>query len=220
MDIAVPTAIFLMINPSIGRNLWFLERRLRRIRPPRTRWDHAFAVGCSLERKRMEHRGVHFFWDASFSFSRNGTCECPLFWWLSPPSHSPPTTQNKGHQKVPGWGWPSFFLGGYYWLVLVYGTFSHFFEINKKEQTQSSSTPKIRSSETWTSYPSVSYQIWGFSDISWPDRDSNSRFCELSCWCDRSCVASLHRSSFLWSVGHLGHARCWAWECEIFGPYF
>ena len=47
-----------------GGNLWFVERCLRRIRFARTWWDHAFAVGCRLERKRMEHRGR--FWTHIF----------------------------------------------------------------------------------------------------------------------------------------------------------
>ena len=67
-DMLIPWRVFFSWSPSAGRDLWFLERRLRRIRPPRTRWDHAFAVGCSLERKRMEHRGVQIFLGGLFFF--------------------------------------------------------------------------------------------------------------------------------------------------------
>ena len=145
-DMLIPWRVFFSWSPSAGRDLWFLERRLRRIRPPRTRWDHAFAVGCSLERKRMEHRGVQIFLGGLFFFLPEWN-----LWMSSILVVEPSKTRSTYHSKQgsskrfqAGVGL-LFFGGGVFLIGTCLRDIFAFFEIFKKEQTQSSSTSKIRS---------------------------------------------------------------------------
>ena len=216
-DMLIPWRVFFSWSPSAGRDLWFLERRLRRIRPPRTRWDHAFAVGCSLERKRMEHRGVQIFLGGLFFFLPEWN-----LWMSSILVVEPSKTRSTYHSKQgsskrfqAGVGLLFFWGGVYFWLVPVYGTFSHFLKSSKRNKLKAPRLQKSalkggmrikskRESETWTFYPVCFLADMRIFRYFLTRQGFNAVFVNWAiCCCDRSCVASLHRSSFLWSVGHL-----------------